>query len=164
MILSNKICNTKDKKKKIENDKKYEMIMKIKAKNEKYENRKKIKEFARLALYMNIFLVMMTSSLILDKKVAFEIQKRKYLNKNLKIFYVFSMILSKLTGILKKIREKKATRVINKTISKMRLWIVRRKNSYRQLIITLIDDYLKKSLLQVAFIKFTTIIISIQRY
>lgn len=160
--LTNKLATVKTTKRKIDLIRKEKVLKKIQEKNEKYEIRKKIKEFRPLA--SKVFVMVSIYSLcfycnFIKEKIK---NHRLKIGKFVRVLGYICLMIGKMRRLLKGIRIIKAYRTLDLAVGRMKVWIFKKKNRHKSLISAAIDQYLRKPFIYVLARKFFSVVVSAQ--
>lgn len=162
--LTNKLMTVRENKKKIQIGRKEKISKILNDKQEKYEIRRKVKDFKLLAY--KIFIII--SILAVSSQISFKLAKiklhRQKISKFFRTFGYTCLAIGKFHFALRRFRVFKAYRTLNKAGARMKIWITKKKVRYRENIVAAFENYTKKPLLRISFIKFRRTVISIQRF
>lgn len=161
--LSHKLSLTKSNKKRLEQEKKYKFLKTLKEKSLKFHMRQKVKEFKPLSKVFHVLMISWTASCIWKAK-AFHLKLKK-----MKIFMNVGWLrgvvraLGKFRTLLRKIRMFRSYRVIKKFAQRMKDWVKRKKEAYREKIDLVCNQYVDKFLFKSTIVKLDVVIRGIQQ-
>ena len=162
--LTNKLITVRETKRKLQIDRKEKRVQSFREKNEKFEVRKKVKDFKSLAYKMFDVLVTLGIAYQVSLRIGRVKKHRDKIERFIRTFGYTCLAIGKFHLSLRRFRVFKAYRAINRAVGRMRVWIAKKKVGYRQKIVGKIERYMKKPLLQVSLFKFLAIITSIQKF
>ena len=161
--LTSKLATVKTTKRKIDLIRKEKVLKKIQEKNEKYEIRKKIKEFRPLASKVFVMISIYSFGFycnFIKEKIK---NHRLKIAKFVRVFGYICLMIGKIRRLLKGIRILKAYRTLNLAIGRMKVWIFKRKNKHKSLISAAIDQYLRKPVIYVLARKLFLVVVNAQK-
>lgn len=145
--LTQRLQDTKLTKRKIQQEKKLNLLKTLKDKSLKYKLRQKVKEFKNLSITIQVLMVIFTTSLSINLKGRKEVKKQRRIRKLILIFTLTCAALGKFKITLRKIRIFKSYRILKKYAVHMKSWLKQLKQNYIDSINDSIQQYMKKPLL-----------------
>ena len=162
-VLSQKLSLTRSNKKRLEQEKKYKFLKTLKDKSLKFHLRQKVKQFKPLSKVFHVLMISWTASCIWKAKAYHLKLKKMKIFMNVGFLRGIVRALGKFRTLLRKIRMFRSYRVIKKFAQRMKDWVKRRKETYREKIDLICNQYADKFLFKSTVVKLDVVIRGIQQ-